>query len=449
MTAIQALSSCAVKDDIQVEVRKDWTYKGYESKIMPIKENNTGLLWQVNDSEIFVNGNKGSGAVPNFTYTTTPALTLYNPQFAPFRALQQSLWSPSLPAYTPSAIVTMTDGAGCKKDFPTNTFYILKKDPVVTVSTDKKVICSNGDLCLYLSLKLDVVEATKKYLPTSFIVGYSLRDTRVGIDGTWGYYGTAVAGNDLEFVLTDPNTATYTAIKCVKVPSVVNLSYFTFVVDAGLPNSTAGNGTFSIAHRFAASPTGPIRLEYRAKGTFSTPQTRVVAFNRVYLGSDNLTGNRAYLRTSGNAYTEYSAGTRGDVLMQYDIDIQNTTQYFHAFIDPCLVSAGKIKEEDTEIIQSLKSSTTQDLSGVFNAFPNPFTNDITLNYEVRNEKGSQVSITLYNGLGQLIDKPLDTVFNEQRVFSINYNGSKLTPGIYLFELNIDGNKFLKKVIKKN
>ena len=200
----------------------------------------------------------------------------------------------------------------------------------------------------------------------------------------------------------------------------------------------------------ATRPSGGLtRLEYRAKGTFSTPQTRVVAFNRVYLGSDNLTGNRAYLRTSGNAYTEYSAGRGGDVLMQYDIDIQNTTQYFHAFIDPCLASAGKIKEEDTEIIQSLKSSTTQDLSGVFNAFPNPFTNDITLNYEVRNEKGSQVSITLYNGLGQLIDKPLDTVFNEQRVFSINYNGSKLTPGIYLFELNVDGNKFLKKVIKNN
>ena len=95
------------------------------------------------------------------------------------------------------------------------------------------------------------------------------------------------------------------------------------------------------------------------------------------------------------------------------------------------------------------NNTDKALSGVFNAFPNPFSDDITLSYEVRNEKGSHISISVYNGIGQLVDKIVDDVFNERSVFSISYNGSKLTSGIYLFELNVDGEKFLKRVLKNN
>ena len=117
----------------------------------------------------------------------------------------------------------MTDGAGCKKDFPTNTFYILKKDPVVTVSSDKKVVCNGGDICLYLSVKLDVVEETKKYLPTSFSVNYDFRKADLDRSAVWVYstpsYLTDINGK-VEFTLTDPTTGTYTAIKCFKIPNI-------------------------------------------------------------------------------------------------------------------------------------------------------------------------------------------------------------------------------------
>ena len=79
--------------------------------------------------------------------------------------------------------------------------------------------------------------------------------------------------------------------------------------------------------------------------------------------------------------------------------------------------------------------------------PSPFTNTITLDYEVRTEKGSNVSLSIYNGIGQIVDRIFDNRFHNLGVYSTTYDTDKLRSGIYLFELTIDGEKIVKKSMK--
>ncbi len=70
-------------------------------------------------------------------------------------------------------------------------------------------------------------------------------------------------------------------------------------------------------------------------------------------------------------------------------------------------------------------------------FPNPFNPSTTINYSLK--KSGNVELSIYNVKGQLVD----TIVNEyQNIddYSIVWNSSKISSGMYFYQISIDGNQ---------
>ena len=440
VTSIFKEYGCSQKDDIIVEIKKDWTYKGYESVIAPLLVGQKGPLWKSSDNEIFVaSGTSGSGAVSPFNYVflPSPPLGVSDIVDGNYGAIKQANYSGN------GITVILRDNLGCSKDFPSNTYYKLSKNPTVLVSSNKQVVCSGGEICLYLTLNTNVVTG-QEYLPRSFYLTYDVKQASLQTDGSWYY--TPIANfipKNIEFNLTDAALGIYTAITCTNVPSNANLTRYALLIDGGLPNSdVTGAGKFKVEYQFNASPSGPFRQNVTFFDPYILRGIPEEAFDYVALGA---TSQKYTL--GNNAYAEYAASRNGEVRMVVDVDVQSSTRFFRAFIDPCILyGSGNIAQQGDEssLIIKNKENTSK---GAFSVHPSPFANDITLNYEVRAEKGSYISIHVYNSLGQLIDKISENSFHPLGVFSTVYDTGKLTSGIYIFELTMDGEKFIRKSMK--
>jgi hypothetical protein len=458
VTSIHQASNCSASTEMTVQTRKSWTYKGYEPVIAPLVAGHSGLLWANSNNEIQVNNT--SGAVPSFSYTTTGQVT--NITTGNYGAIAQGTFTPTGSAS--NVKIVQTDANGCTKEFMSNTYYVLSSNPNLVVSTDKKVVCSGGDICLYLKLNTNVLTG-HKYLPTSFKVPFNLMQASLLTDGSW-YYRTitpsngeiVTLGGTVEFVLTDASAGIYAAVTCLKTPSVGQFggsTKFVFLIDGGLPNyAVTGDGKFKVEHQFNATTSGPIRPDYRLAGYINRFYPRQVAYNFVSLGSEYYRSGSRFndLQISGNAYTEFAASRVGEVRIEgsKSVRIDEGTRYFHAFIDPCLTPAGKLRDEDTDENAAyllVKKPLAQELKGAFSVRPSPFVNTITLDYEIRTEKGSTVSLVVYNGIGQVVDRIFDNRFHSLGVYSTTYDTDKLRSGMYLFELTIDGEKIVKKSMK--
>jgi hypothetical protein len=445
VTAIDDFSSCSVKDEIVVDIKKDWTYKGYEAVTAPLLEGLKGPLWKSTDNEIFANGANGSGAVAPFTYVflPSPPIDVTNIIEGNFGVIKQASLSSN------GTTVIVRDSYGCSKSLPSNTYYKLSKNPTLLVSSNRQVVCSNGEICFYLTLNTNIAVG-QQYLPVSFNVPYQLRASFL-INGIWENREIVRSGN-LEFVLTDAVFGIYTAIQCMRIGTVSNLSHLTLLIDSGLPNNdVTGAGRFKAEYRFNASPSGPVRSSVRINGIYVTRTVPDIAFDYVSLGTREPTKKNPDIRSNliigNNVHAEFAASPSGQVLAEFDVDVQASAQYFHAFIDPCFLPLGFNAAQQTEESSLFIKNTENIPKGAFTVHPSPFASDITLNYEVRVEKGSTINLTVYNGLGQLIDKIYENRFHSFGVFSAVYDTGKLTTGIYIFELTIDGEKFIRKSMK--
>jgi|GEM_PF-6481208 hypothetical protein len=78
-------------------------------------------------------------------------------------------------------------------------------------------------------------------------------------------------------------------------------------------------------------------------------------------------------------------------------------------------------------------------------YPNPFTNEITINYYVTNDNIISIYLTDVNG-----KKIVDIINNKQSIkglYSLHYNGSSLTNGIYFCVMETNRGKSVFKMIK--
>jgi hypothetical protein len=76
-------------------------------------------------------------------------------------------------------------------------------------------------------------------------------------------------------------------------------------------------------------------------------------------------------------------------------------------------------------------------------YPNPFNPTTTISFSIK-ETG-KISLRIYDTLGNLVDE----IFNETKQpgeYKINYNASKLSSGIYLYELQNSKFTSVKKMI---
>lgn len=81
----------------------------------------------------------------------------------------------------------------------------------------------------------------------------------------------------------------------------------------------------------------------------------------------------------------------------------------------------------------------------FNAYPNPFTNEITIEYELT--KTSQVQLEIFTAIGKLVKRP---VSGEQESGSYEYkfkDSKSVTSGIYFIKLTVNKQGQVKKIVK--
>jgi len=76
-------------------------------------------------------------------------------------------------------------------------------------------------------------------------------------------------------------------------------------------------------------------------------------------------------------------------------------------------------------------------------FPNPFNPSTTIQYGVPEK--SMVTVTIYNQLGQQIAMPVNGI-KEAGYYNVEWNASKMTSGVYFYELKTDNYRDVKKLL---
>ena len=87
-----------------------------------------------------------------------------------------------------------------------------------------------------------------------------------------------------------------------------------------------------------------------------------------------------------------------------------------------------------------------DVNNSFSLYPNPANTEVNIAFTL--PQSSEVSITLVNIMGQVVSKTINkqSLYAGQHTLQIPLN--TLNSGIYFARINIDGNVFVKKILKK-
>lgn len=96
-----------------------------------------------------------------------------------------------------------------------------------------------------------------------------------------------------------------------------------------------------------------------------------------------------------------------------------------------------------EIITSIKDKTVPELFVLRQNYPNPFNPSTIIKYEIPNS--GFVTLKIYNALGQEI-KTIVNEFQNSGKYSVEFNGSNLSSGIYFYKLTTKNHTAIKKFI---
>lgn len=113
-------------------------------------------------------------------------------------------------------------------------------------------------------------------------------------------------------------------------------------------------------------------------------------------------------------------------------EIWENNAYRNAYRILSSYTATSVKEETAPASFTLK-----------NNYPNPFNPSTTIEYEVKN--AGMVTLTVYNVLGQIV-AVLQNGYQQAGVYTVQFDASGLTSGVYLYELAAGNTKVTKKMI---
>lgn len=100
---------------------------------------------------------------------------------------------------------------------------------------------------------------------------------------------------------------------------------------------------------------------------------------------------------------------------------------------------------ETLTITNVVSMKEQDLSLYFNAYPNPFKDDIQITYEL--QKQSQVSLEAIDLIGQVVYSFENNISQAEGQYIYTFKPE--TAGIYFIQLSLNGKRNLIKIVKVN
>jgi len=80
---------------------------------------------------------------------------------------------------------------------------------------------------------------------------------------------------------------------------------------------------------------------------------------------------------------------------------------------------------------------------LFQNFPNPFNPTTQIRYDV--PKASQVTLTIYNMNGQVVERLVNQI-QEPGFYSVQWDASQISSGVYFYQINSDGFQQVKKML---
>lgn len=198
--------------------------------------------------------------------------------------------------------------------------------------------------------------------------------------------------------------------------------------------SSGYGGTDTCRYMF---PDNSDPLAYGAYGVAQTPWSEVTLNNppadRRGIGSMGpftmLPGAVNEVNIAFVSARDYNAGGNMAPITIMQERIDSVRSYFFNGITSSCPSNGYVTSIGTEL--ELKNS--------FEVYPNPFNNDLTINYEL---KGKQAVLKIYNAHGQLI-KDVNVTAKQTKI-----NLSEEANGIYFIQL-VDGEYIFTKKVTKN
>jgi hypothetical protein len=108
------------------------------------------------------------------------------------------------------------------------------------------------------------------------------------------------------------------------------------------------------------------------------------------------------------------------------------------WVDPSL----KLKFDTTVGVEKIEAEIPQSFS-LFQNYPNPFNPSTTIKFTL--PISSNVKLNVYNALGQLVETLVDKEM-ESGYHEVNFDASKLTSGVYFYQLQTDNNISVKKML---
>lgn len=223
---------------------------------------------------------------------------------------------------------------------------------------------------------------------------------------------------------TTTNSITYIAVKHNN-PDVVWVTYGGYDGDRIFESTNGGASWTNIS---AGLPNIPVMCAAQYK--------TVTDRNMIYVGTDA----GVYVKDGTNGWTPFNNGLPSTVISELEF-YYNTTNgdrlraaTFGRGLWETPVSTTGISVISTEL--PFDYSLGQN-------YPNPFNPETKINFQIP-EKGN-VTMKVYNQLGQEVAVLLNKVMNAG-TYSVDFNGSKLSSGIYFYKLTTNGFSQTKKMM---
>ena len=141
--------------------------------------------------------------------------------------------------------------------------------------------------------------------------------------------------------------------------------------------------------------------------------------------------------TSGNQWYNYEGAIEGAVNQVY---VPLTTNSYYVVVNS---DNGCMSDPSEHVNVAFVGVNTPAKSGALNVYPNPFRNQLNIDFGV-NQQG-KVKISLLNLLGQEISSIEESTFTSGN-HSITFNASGLMPGIYFLKMESGNGTDVKKVV---
>ncbi|RQW03032.1 T9SS C-terminal target domain-containing protein, partial [candidate division KSB1 bacterium] len=126
--------------------------------------------------------------------------------------------------------------------------------------------------------------------------------------------------------------------------------------------------------------------------------------------------------------------TRGNNMVRWWSDDNNEWQNASLFGTANLVSGTAVKQEAPAVVSTFKLNQN---------YPNPFNPTTNITYSIA--KMSPVTLTVYNLMGEQMATLVDEV-KPAGEYTVTFDASSLTSGVYLYTLQADGKMFTNKMM---